>query len=63
MRPSAPLRRTVVLVQRLATWLFYTAQTRRMRRRLSAVGLPLNDYVSRAMLDGAKPLARGSAAR
>jgi hopanoid biosynthesis associated protein HpnK len=32
-------------IQRLATWLFYTAQTRGMRRRLTATGLPLNDYV------------------
>jgi hopanoid biosynthesis associated protein HpnK len=32
-------------LQRLATWLFYTAQTLGMRRLLSAAGLPLNDYV------------------
>ena len=32
-------------VDRLATWLFYTAQTVGMRRRLSAAGLPLNDHV------------------
>jgi hopanoid biosynthesis associated protein HpnK len=32
-------------VRRLASWLFYTAQTGRMRRRLAARGLPLNDYV------------------
>ncbi len=32
-------------LRRLAMWLFYLAQTRGMRRRLSATGLPLNDYV------------------
>jgi hopanoid biosynthesis associated protein HpnK len=32
-------------MQRLASWLFYRAQTSRMRRRLAASGLPLNDYV------------------
>ena len=32
-------------MQRLASWLFYAAQTSRMRRCLSATGLPLNDYV------------------
>ena len=32
-------------VQRLATWLFYTAQTRGMRRRLVAAGLSLNDHI------------------
>ena len=31
--------------QRLASWLFYAAQTRGMRRSLAATGLPLNDYV------------------
>jgi chitin disaccharide deacetylase len=32
-------------MQRLVSWLFYAAQTSRMRRRLAAAGLPLNDYV------------------
>src|SRR5262245_50320254 len=32
-------------LQRLASWLFYAAQTRRMRRHLRAKGLPLNDHV------------------
>jgi hopanoid biosynthesis associated protein HpnK len=32
-------------ILRLATWLFYGAQTRGMRRRLAAAGLPLNDHV------------------
>lgn len=32
-------------MQRLASWMFYRAQTSRMRRRLAASGLPLNDYV------------------
>jgi len=32
-------------MRRLASWLFYMAQTGRMRRRLAARGLPLNDYV------------------
>jgi hopanoid biosynthesis associated protein HpnK len=38
---AAPDRR----MQRLASWLFYAAQTSRMRRHLAATGLPLNDYV------------------
>jgi hopanoid biosynthesis associated protein HpnK len=33
------------LMGRLATWLFYAAQTRPMRRRLSAAGVPMNDHV------------------
>jgi hopanoid biosynthesis associated protein HpnK len=32
-------------LRRLVTWLFYTLQTRAMRRQLRAAGLPLNDYV------------------
>jgi chitin disaccharide deacetylase len=32
-------------LQRLASWLFYAAQTRGMRRRLAAAGLPLNDHI------------------
>jgi hopanoid biosynthesis associated protein HpnK len=32
-------------MQRLASWLFYSVQTRGMRRSLAAIGLPLNDYV------------------
>jgi chitin disaccharide deacetylase len=32
-------------IRRLTTWLFYAAQTRGMRRCLSAAGLPLNDHV------------------
>lgn len=32
-------------LQRLWSWLFYAAQTHGMRRRLSAVGLALNDHV------------------
>src|SRR5262245_36031634 len=32
-------------LQRLATWLFYAAQTYGMRRRLAATGLPLTDHV------------------
>src|SRR5262245_58080213 len=35
---AAPDRR----MQRLASWLFYAAQTSRMRRHLAATGLPLN---------------------
>ncbi|HET6925656.1 MAG TPA: hopanoid biosynthesis-associated protein HpnK [Hyphomicrobiaceae bacterium] len=32
-------------LQRLASWLLYTMQTRGLRRHLRAVGIPLNDYV------------------
>src|SRR5262249_54067451 len=43
-------------MRRLASWLFYAAQTRGMRRSLAATGLPLNDNVfgvndSRAMVE------------
>ncbi len=30
---------------RLASWLFYFAQTRRMRRQLAAIGIPSNDHL------------------
>ena len=43
---------------RLATWLFYFAQTRRMRRILSAARLPLNDYVFGVNDSGAMVEAR-----
>jgi hopanoid biosynthesis associated protein HpnK len=32
-------------LRRAANWLFYAAQTRGMRRRLGAAGLPLNDHI------------------
>ena len=32
-------------LQRLASWVFYTVQTRAMCRHLRAAGLPVNDYV------------------
>ena len=42
---------------RLASWFFYFAQTRRMRRRLTAAGIPSNDHLfglndSGAMVEG-----------
>jgi chitin disaccharide deacetylase len=45
-------------VARLTTWLFYFAQTRRMRRTLSAASLPLNDYVFGVNDSGAMVEAR-----
>jgi chitin disaccharide deacetylase len=45
-------------VARLTTWLFYFAQTRRMRRTLSAASLPLNDHVFGVNDSGAMVEAR-----
>jgi len=48
--PVEPFRQSYAAMrdrplQRLGSWLFYWALTRSMRRKLAAVGLPLNDQV------------------